>query len=241
MVLIKMDKLTDSELRNIAQDEDIQDFDVLSREELIEALTEKYEDMDDGFAQQEEQDDTRNLRYLAGITDYREISDYVDSLPGVEDLPETYPETSIYLLTKNNNWGFAFWSISSLDSKKIENGRGSVLLAVTIEEKDGHIEQYDIPVTESDNEWNIGLSTKGGTCTVSIVAAYPNGKREVIATSNKLNQIDCYWLQNTDEMRNDDSLFKIYLSLITTKDGDLINNALVGDIVNAYRKGDIDE
>ena len=241
MVLIKMEKLTDSELRNIAQDESIEGFDTLSREDLIQALTDKYEDIDGDFIAADEQDDSRNLRYFSGITDYRGISDYIGSLPGVEELPETYPDTSIHLLTKNNNWGYAFWSISNHDLKKMESNNACALLSVTIKEKNGHVEQYDIPIKDGDNEWNIGLSMNGGTCTVSIIAEYPNGDREVLATSNTINQIDCYWLQHKSEMKENDSLFKVYLSLITTKDGELINNSLVKEIVDAYEKEDRDE
>ena len=240
MILIKMDKLTDSELKNIAQDECIEDFDSLSREELIQALTEKYEDMDSNFSP-EEQDDLRNLRYFAGITDYRGISDYVDSLPGVEDLPDTYPNTSIYLLNKNNNWAYAFWSISLLDSKKIEANGSSLILHITKKDKNGHIEQYDIPIKESDSEWNIGLSMMGGFCIASIIAVSPNGDRDVLATSNQISQIDCYLLQHEDEMADNDSLCKVYLSLITTRDGALIENDLVKEIVNAYEREDRDE
>ncbi len=240
MVLIKMEKLTESELRNIAQDENIEDYDSLSREELIQALTEKYEDEDDNFTS-DEHDGARNLRYFAGITDYREISDLVESLPGVEELPESYPETSIHLLNKNNNWGFAFWSISNIDAKKIENTNANLMLTVTKKDKNGTVEQYDIPVHNDDYEWNIGLSMLGGTCTASLVAVYPNEEREILASSNNIYNVDSYWIQHEKELPENDSLFKINLSLITTKEGDLIQNPLVEEIVSAYKREARDE
>lgn len=240
MVLIKMDKLADSELRNIAQGENIPDYDVLSREELIQALTDKYEDDDDDFTQDEHLD-SHNLRYLAGITDYREISDLVGELPGVEELPNSYPETTIHLLNKNNNWGFAFWSISNLDREKIEAGNAKTLLAITIKDSNGNIEQYDIPIRATDTEWNIGLSVLGGTCKANLIAEYPDGKRVLLASSNTIQHTNSYWMKHQDEMRDNDSLFKVYLSLITTKEGDLIKNPLVEDIVKAYEEEDMDE
>lgn len=240
MVLIKMDKLADSELRNIAQGENIPDYNELSRDELIQALTERYEDEDDDFAL-EERGDSHNLRYLAGITDYREISNMVGGLPGVEELPDYYPETTIHLLNKNNNWGFAFWTISNLDKDKIEAGNAKTLLSITIKDKNGNVEQYDIPIRATDTEWNIGLSVLGGTCTASLVAEYPNGKRERLASSNTIHHTDSYWMQHKSEMKDNDQLFKVYLSLVTTKEGDLIKNPLVEDIVKAYEEEDMDE
>lgn len=241
MVLIKMEKLAISELRNIAQCEEIDDYENLSRDELIQALTEKYEDEDDNYAPEEERGDSHNLRYLAGITDYRGISDLLDELPGVEELPESYPETTIHLLNKNNNWGFAFWSISNLDKEKMDEANAKPVLFVSIKDKTGKVEEYDIPIKASDSEWNIGLSVLGGTCTAYLVSVDPNGKREVLASSNTIQHTDSYWMHHSDEMRQNDSLFKVYLSLLTTKDGDLINNPLVEDIVKAYEKEDRDE
>lgn len=238
MVLIKMEKLADSELRNIAEGENIEDYMNLTREELIQALTEKYED--DNFSP-EEQGDSRNFRYLSGITDYRGISDYIEELPGVEELPESYPETSIYLLNKNNSWGFAFWSISNLDRDKIESSGAALNLAVSLDKGNGNMEQYDIPIDTSDSEWNIFLSVLGGSCTAYIVAVYPNGERETLASSNTINHTNSYWMNNISEINENDSLFKVYLSLITTKEGDLINNPLVEDIVKAYEEEDRDE
>ncbi|MCF0238745.1 MAG: DUF4912 domain-containing protein, partial [Sphaerochaetaceae bacterium] len=44
MVLINIDTLSDSELRYIAQQENLEDWETLSRENLIEELTEIYEE-----------------------------------------------------------------------------------------------------------------------------------------------------------------------------------------------------
>ena len=47
MVLINIETLTDSELKSIACQEDIEDWESLSREELIDELESIYEDNDD--------------------------------------------------------------------------------------------------------------------------------------------------------------------------------------------------
>ena len=40
-----------------------------------------------------------------------------------------------------------------------------------------------------------------------------------------------------DKMRENDSLFKVYLSLITTKTGEIINNSIVKEIIAEYTEG----
>ena len=46
-----------------------------------------------------------------------------------------------------------------------------------------------------------------------------------------------YWIDHKDKMKENDSLFKIYLSLITTKTGEIINNSIVKEIVSEYAEG----
>ena len=240
MILIKMEKLSESELRSIAEQESIDSWQTLTREMLIEALTEKYEEEDDDFAFEERRED-HNLRYLTGLTDYRYITDSIEGLPGVEDLPLFYPETSINLLYKNTNWGYAFWSISNLDKEKLEEKKATVVLFVTITDIDGEKEQYDIPITYDDLDWNIGFSSYGGTCGVALVAEYPNGEREVLAKSNTLQLSNSYWLSHKEEMKDNDVLYKVYMSLLSTKEGTIVNNPIVKEISAAFGKEDMNE
>ena len=83
MILVNIESLSVDELRGIAEQEGIGNIEALSREDIIELLREKYEEEDDYEIARNDP----NLRYLSGITDYREISDYVEGLPGVEELP----------------------------------------------------------------------------------------------------------------------------------------------------------
>ena len=39
-------------------------------------------------------------------------------------------------------------------------------------------------------------------------------------------------------MKYSDSLYRLYLTLITTREGDLVDNPVVRDIVNLFRKED---
>ena len=176
---------------------------------------------------------------MAGLTDYRAISDSVIELPGVEELPAFYSETSIHLLYKNANWGYAFWSISDFAKESLIEKGAEIALSVSIRDDNEEREKYDIPVSMDDCEWNIGYTSYGVDSMVALVADYPDGKREVLAKSNTIHLPKAYWIEHMDEMKSNDDLFKIYLSIITTKEGAIITNPLVSDILNAYTKEDI--
>ena len=238
MILINIDSLSTSELRNIAQQESIAGFSEMERDDLIEALVDKYEEEDDNFVP-EGHTEAPNLRYMAGLTDYRAISNSVIELPGVEELPAFYPETSIHLLYKNANWGYAFWTISESMKESLLEKDAKIALFVSITDDNGSHEQYDIPISLEDSEWNIGYTSYGVDSKVSLVADYPDGKRDVLASSNVIHLPKSFWIEHMDEMRENDDLFKIYLSIITTKEGAIITNPLVSDILNAYSKEDI--
>lgn len=236
MIQVNLDSLSTSELRNLAEQEKIESFEELSREELIEELTEMLEE--DPNASADGKSSSVNMKYVASFSDYKGISESVTELPGVEELPEYYQETAIHLLYKNSDWGYAFWSISSMDQEKIEEEHGTPLLMVSINYKDGTKENYDIPISPEDKEWNISFTYNGSTCYVSLVVDYPNGKRKTIATSSTLKLADSYWLNHKDEMAENDALFKVYVSLLSTKTGEIINNTLVKDIMKEYLEGD---
>ncbi len=236
MILVNIEFLSLDELRSIAVQEGINDIDTLSREELIDLLREKYEEDDSALS-----DGTAvpNLRYLSGITDYRAIDDYLNGLPGVETLPDEYPETEIHLLLRNSSWAYCYWSIANLKSEEIVNANGEILLNVTIAKADKR-EVYDIPVSVTDSEWNIGISYGDGYCQVELVSVI-NGERNVLASSEKVSLVNPYWIFHKDEMKDCDSLYRIYLSLMTAKNGELVLTAPVRDIIAAFRAADVNE
>ena len=169
MILVNIDSLSLSELKNIAQEEGI-NIDDLTRDEIISELRDKYADESDTDSAIGEDS---NLRYLSGITDYREINEYVAALPGVEQLPESYPDTEIHLMLKSSSWAYCYWQLSQMDSDRIANASGSLFLAVSII-RSGAEELYDIPVSLSDDEWNIGIPYGDGSASVSLVSAAGN-------------------------------------------------------------------
>ena len=232
MILVNVDSLSVSELRSIAGQEGIDGADALSREDIISLLEEKYGE-DDGDSDQKDP----NLRYMSGLTDYRDISKYVEDLPGVEELPQSYPDTEIHLIKKNGTWLYAFWSISPNDSDALQDAGSSLLLAVTIE-NNGKREEYDIPVSFTDSEWNVGIPYGDGFCRVSLTAVDKEGKRTVLSVSEPEDLTDSYWLTHTDEMKYSESLYRLYLTLITNKEGELADTPVVREIVQLFRKED---
>lgn len=237
MILVNLEQLSTDELRNLSEQEKIDGFEALSREELIQELSEKYEEEYSAYGLDEDKKSDLNIKYFSSFTDYIDNSENITQLPGVEDLPDHYEETSIHLLSKNSDWGYAFWSISTLDKEKIDEKKGVPLLLVTLTGKSGEKECYDIPISEEDDEWNIGFSYESKSVIVSLCVDYPDGNREMLAQSKPLALSSSYWLDHKDKMKENDSLFKIYLSLITSKTGDVINNSIVKEIIASYTEG----
>ena len=160
MILIKIDSLSTKELRNIAEQEGIDDFETLTREELIDELQEFYGDDDDSTPRGDV-----NRRFLYGITDYRDIDKDVQELPGVEELPLDYPSTEIHLLYKNPSWGYCYWSISPQDMQKLqERNVTELILLVTVRNFKGK-EEFEVPVSIEDRDWNSSLPLKFLTVT----------------------------------------------------------------------------
>lgn len=231
MILVKVDSLSTQELRNIAEEEGVVGFDALDRDGLVAALRE-YFDEDEESAR----DSSVNRRFLYGLTDYRDIDKEIDKLPGVVDLPESYPNTEIHLLYKNPDWAYAYWAISQFDLKRLEESGGDLFLTVHVSDKTGE-RAFSIPITIEDSEWNVALPSHGGTCSVSITTEV-DGKSLELAHSSPLKLIDSYYLENPDEVIKNDNLFRIYLSQITNKDGEIEYTPLVKEILDLYEKED---
>ncbi len=233
MILVNVDSLSESELRSIARQEGLDGVDDLSREEIISLLEDMYEDIDPDTDVKDP-----NLRYMSGLTDYRDISKYVENLPGVEELPESYPDTEIHLIKKNCSWLYAFWSLSPNDSDRLQDEGAVLQLSVTID-NNGNREEYDIPVSFSDSEWNVGIPYGSGSCRVALSATDRNGVKTVLSISEPEELTDSYWLSHPEEMKYNDSIYRLYLTLVTTKEGDIVDNPVVRDIIQLFRKEDL--
>lgn len=104
MVLVDIDTLSEAELRDIAQRLDVEDWDSLSREDLIEAIEDNYDDED--VPERISGASSGGHKYVKVLSKMEHEGGF--GAPGVEDLPETYNETSIYLILKDANWAYVF-------------------------------------------------------------------------------------------------------------------------------------
>jgi len=235
MVLINIDSLSLNELAYIAQVEGIQGYEDMSREELIDELKDLYEDEDDVLPVPS--GENVNKRFVAGLTDYRGEGAEVGSLPGVEELPDLYPETTIHLLTKNASWLYCYWSIAPLDDEKFQEAYPdhSLLLNVVITEGDKDEYSYDIPVSSDDHEWNISVPHHSGYCRVELMLQDSNGERYVICSSQQIELMYCYWVDHADEARGNEDIIRRYLSILTNKYGHITNCSTVKEVVSAIK------
>ena len=234
MILIKIESLSTQELRNIAQQKNVDDWDELTREELISELKDIYEQEDD----RESGDGDVNRRFLFGITDYRDIDKDLTELPGVQDLPELYPITSIHLLYKNPDWAYCYWSISPQDHQRLIDSKASnLVLRVTNTRRDGSVDSFDLPITVDDNDWNIGLEAHGGTCQCSLMINVDEEQFQ-LAESNVLTLVDSYWLEHKEEISTNETLFRLYLTMLTNKSGEMAASPLLKELMKAYEKED---
>ena len=131
MVLINIESLSDNELRIIAQQEELEDWDSLTRQELIDELQDLYD---------EDIDRTNDIvsssrKFVNTLTDVQ--TDNVLSLPGVEALPDQYNETSIHLIMKDFNWAYVFWSLSVQQMKELEESGCNLILRNTRSNSEG--------------------------------------------------------------------------------------------------------
>ena len=236
MVLISIDSLSDTELRIIAQQEDLEDWDTLSREELIEGLEHLYDE-----------DDDRTLDGITGSSKKKFVntqtdvqSDNVLSLPGVESLPESYNDTSIHLILKDFNWAYVFWSLSPQQFSELEESGASLILRNTrLSADDRKVAEYDIDVSLSDTSWTVELPYPGFKYKVSLVSVVDE-KESVICTSTCLETTQSWFSTHPEELEKD-SVFRAVFSSLIMMDGTVIPNRQLIDIVEMLQKGQSQE
>ena len=226
MVLINIESLSDNELRIIAEQEELEDWDSLSRQELIDELQDLYDE--DNERTLDRNSGSSRRKFVNTLTDVQ--SDNVLSLPGVESLPEQYNETSIHMIMKDFNWAYVFWSLSSQQLAELEEGGCNLILRNTrLNEAGGEEAVYDIDVSLSDNSWTVELPYVGYTYMVSLVCVC-KGKETVICQSTSL-KTEKSWLTSHPEELGDDVTFRTIFSSLIRKGGEVIMNGQVHALI----------
>ena len=226
MVLINIGSLSDNELRNIASQEDLEDWETLSREELIEALEDLY-DNDDSTLTEVHSGSSRR-KFVNTLTDVEPANDL--SLPGTEPLPDSYNETSIHLVMKDMNWAYVFWSLSTQQLAELEDGRSTLVLRnLRLNGEGEEVASYDIDVTVEDDNWTIELPHVGYSYQVCLILQR-GGDEKVLCRSTTLTTTRSWLSRHPMELR-DATTFRTLFSSLVLKGSTVLENKQVEDLV----------
>ncbi|WP_320130522.1 DUF4912 domain-containing protein [uncultured Sphaerochaeta sp.] len=242
MILINIDSLSTTELQYIAQQEGFENWSTLDRDELIEELEDAYEDQDDTRLDPNVKTSVVRKRFCNALTDYRGTQQDINGLPGVEDLPDTYAETSIHLLLRDPEWAYAYWSIAPTTRSSLfgenEIQKGDLFLRITtIRCKDKDKKTFDINIGIEDTQWNINLSDMG--CSYSVALCFKDRKGTItsLAESKSVETFFPYWADHYDEIAMNRKLFNIHFSSVVTKEGEVADNVILREIAQTLSKG----
>ncbi len=241
MILINIDSLSTTELQYIAQQEQLDDWKSLDREELIDALEEAFGEQDDEVTSAQKGKVHRN-RYCNSLTDYRGDQQKVNDLPGVEQLPENYLDTSIHLLQRDPQWAYAYWSLSTASQLMVfgEDGQQPSTLFLRVQQSnlsDGTVKTFDIEVSVSDHQWNINLPDTGCSYLVDLCWRDKKGNEMSLAQSKSIETYPAYWQEHLDDLIEDRDLYLTHFSALVTKEGDIVDNAVIRDLAQHLSKG----
>ena len=227
MVLINIGSLSENELRNIASQEELEDWETLSREELIDALEDLYDD--DESTLKDDNSGSSRRKFVNTLTDVQLANDL--SLPGTEPLPESYNETSIHMIMKDANWAYVFWSLSSQLAGEFEDGGASLILRNVRMDSDAVEEtSYDIEVSPSDDNWTIELPHLGYNYQVSLVLK--KGEEERVLCKSETVSTTKSWLSTHPDELRDSTTYMTLLSSLVLKGGAVLENQQIQDLID---------
>lgn len=241
MVLINLDALSDSELRCIAEQDGLEDWAQLDRDDLIEQLQEKYDD-----DEPHKEIETKSKRFCTSLTNGKVGDEKAfDSLPGVESLPKTYNDTCIHMLLRDPQWAYAYWSISPHTRAELVGDHKpqakSLFLRITMRDaEDKEKACFDISVGLDDDQWNINLPHIGYLYDVSLYATLGSGKELRLAQSNTIRTYASYWESHYDEIAMNAGLFRLQFSSVVTNRGEIADNPILRGIAKVLGKGVIE-
>ncbi|MEA4859659.1 hypothetical protein SDC9_77832 [bioreactor metagenome] len=241
MILINIDSLSTTELQYIAQQERLSNWQSLDREELIDALEEAFGEQDDELPSAMKGKINRN-RYCNALTDFRGNKQHINGLPGVEDLPESYLDTSIHLLLRDPQWAFAYWSLSPASNLMIfgEDGQEKSNLFLRVQETNlstKGVRTFDISISLEDTQWNINLPNIGSSYVVDLCWRDKKGNEMSLAQSKSVETFPSYWQEHVDELAMDGDLFTMHFSSLVTREGEIVDNAVLREIAQTLSKG----
>lgn len=243
MILVDIDNLSIQELKYLAKQEGIEDFESLSKDDLIDELNDIYDIVDGTIQLSDRLQNTSGKRYVNSLTDITNSHDFQD-LPGVVKLSELYMETSIHFMLSDLSWGFAYWSISPLTKAKLleedDSYLQNVFLRVSSTNNETNETVYnDINVDKDDTCWSINLAELGCTYQISLCVQNQAGIIIALAQSLALSVPLPYWFKNCEELEKNPILFNSSFSSIITKQGEYKDTLVVKSVMTKLAHGDI--
>ena len=243
MILINIDSLSTNELQHIAQMEGLKDWKTLERDELISALEDWFEEMDEGGIPVGNGHGTYG-RYTNNLTNHRGKAAHFKDLPRTGELPPSYYDSTIHLLLRDPQWAYAYWSLpetiqgnkTSFDDED-HSGESYVIRVHQTELATGTTTSSDIAVEVKDQEWNIHLPALGCSYSVELCRLHPDGNEEVVARSASVETYLPYWADRIEELAMDRDLFLLHFSSLVTKTGEVAENVVLKDLALTVSKG----
>ncbi len=242
MILINIDSLSTTELQYIAQQEGLENWQTLAREELIDELEEAYGEQDDDVSSSWQKSKASRKRFCNALTDFRGNMQNVQCLPGVEDLPDVYAETAIHLLLRDPVWAYAYWSLSPATKIQVfgeeDQLGGTLFLRVSSKSMlTGEEKTFDITVGVDDTQWNVNLPDIGHSYRVALCYKNKKGQEISLAESKDVSTYPSYWADHYHEMAMDANLFNVHYSSLVTKEGEIVDNAVLQEIAQTLSGG----
>lgn len=244
MILVDIGNLSFQELKYLAKQEGVEDYDSLSKDDLIDELSDIFDIVDGTIQLNNRLQNTSGQRYVNALSDSATTRD-VQDLPGVEELTELYMETSIHFMLSDLSWGFAYWSISPLSKAKLleedETYLSNVFLRVTSTNNETQeTTYYDIDVDKDDTCWSINLAELGCTYQVSLCVQNNAGMIIALAQSIAISVPLPYWFKHSQELERNPVLFNSSFSSIITKQGEYKDTLVVKSVITKLAHGDND-
>ncbi len=221
-------------LQALAKQESVRHIENYSLDELIEILEEIQEEK---AANQNQSNDIMRLKSKKyNIIHQNHI---IHSTEAEFAIPEQYADTTITLLLRDPFWAFAYWDVNDLELKKIRGQQKQVSLHLRVSElKDGKtpikesINQFEIPIKDTDMSWYINLPNPGSWYEVELICSCLDHENVLIlARSNRIESPGGYWLEHVEELKQNKDQLALFLAGHTDPAGFLADNALIEKIL----------
>ena len=224
MLLINLEEFTDSELRQFALQEEIDDWSTLSRKELIEEIENAYE---------EKRNTVRSETFSHRFPDTH-IADIDDSvkLPGVKPIPKHYNKTFIHLTQKDASWAYVFWNLSEKQYRETEekNTKYFILRTIALKDKNNPQSHYDISITIHDKCWTVELPWPGRSYRMQLITKTSDKEEQILCQSNTVTR-EATWLNTDSQADFTPEQYEVLVKPLISRDGITVNCREVRNII----------